>query len=173
MITARKPQWQLRPFGLFDGRSAIPFLRGLMACRLLQGIARRCFARQAGGMHERLTDRARKVMLLANQEAMRFNHEYIGTEHVLLGLIKEGGGVAAHVLKNLDIKLREVRLDVERIMQSGPDRIIKGKLPQTPRAKKVIEYSMEEARTILAEAVAPRRHAGRRVASTLAASVGK
>ena len=56
-------------------------------------------------MYERFTDRARKVMQLANQEAQRFNHEYIGTEHILLGLVKEGSGVAANVLKNLDIDL--------------------------------------------------------------------
>ena len=61
-------------------------------------------------MFERLTDRARKVMALANQEAQRFNHEYIGTEHILLGLVKEGSGVGANVLKNLDIDLRKVRL---------------------------------------------------------------
>ena len=54
-------------------------------------------------MYERFTDRARKVMQLANQEAQRFNHEYIGTEHILLGLVKEGSGVAANVLKNLDV----------------------------------------------------------------------
>ena len=59
-------------------------------------------------MYERFTDRARKVMQLANQEAQRFNHEYIGTEHILLGLIKEGSGVAANVLKNLDIDLRTI-----------------------------------------------------------------
>jgi len=97
-------------------------------------------------MFERFTDRARKVMALANQEAQRFNHEYIGTEHVLLGLIKEGSGVAANVLKNLDVDLRKIRLEVEKIVQSGPDMVTMGKLPQTPRAKKVIEYSMEEAR---------------------------
>ena len=97
-------------------------------------------------MYERFTDRARKVMQLANQEAQRFNHEYIGTEHVLLGLIKEGSGVAANVLKNLDVDLRKIRLEVEKLVQSGPDMVTMGKLPQTPRAKKVIEYSMEEAR---------------------------
>ena len=97
-------------------------------------------------MYERFTDRARKVMHLANQEAQRFNHEYIGTEHVLLGLIKEGSGVAANVLKNLDVDLRKIRLEVEKLVQSGPDMVTMGKLPQTPRAKKVIEYSMEEAR---------------------------
>ncbi len=97
-------------------------------------------------MYERFTDRARKVMQLANEEAQRFNHEYIGTEHILLGLVKEGTGVAANVLRNLDINLRMVRLEVERLIQGGPDMVTMGKLPKTPRAKKVIEYSMEEAR---------------------------
>lgn len=99
-------------------------------------------------MYERFTDRARKVMQLANQEAQRFNHEYIGTEHILLGLVKEGSGVAANVLKNLDVDLRKIRLEVEKIVQSGPDLVTMGKLPQTPRAKKVIEYAMEEARNL-------------------------
>src|ERR1700739_3559938 len=99
-------------------------------------------------MYESFTDRARKVMQLANQEAQRFNHEYIGTEHILLGLVKEGSGVAANVLKNLDIDLRKIRLEVEKIVQSGPDMVTMGKLPQTPRAKKVIEYSIEEARNL-------------------------
>ena len=99
-------------------------------------------------MYERFTDRARKVMQLANQEAQRFNHEYIGTEHVLLGLVKEGSGVAANVLKNLDVDLRRIRNEVEKIVQSGPDTVTMGKLPQTPRAKKVIEYAMEEARNL-------------------------
>lgn len=87
-------------------------------------------------------------MQLANQEAQRFNHEYIGTEHILLGLVKEGSGVAANVLKNLDVDLRKIRLEVEKLVQSGPEMVTMGKLPQTPRAKKVIEYSMEEARNL-------------------------
>jgi ATP-dependent Clp protease ATP-binding subunit ClpC len=99
-------------------------------------------------MFERLTDRARKVMALANQEAQRFNHEYIGTEHILLGLVKEGSGVGANVLKNLGIDLRKVRLEVEKLVKSGPDMVTMGKLPQTPRAKKVIEYAIEEARSL-------------------------
>src|SRR6201995_2904812 len=99
-------------------------------------------------MYERFTDRARKVMQLANQEAQGFNHQYIGTEHILLGLVKEGSGVAANVLKNLEIDLRKIRLEVEKIVQSGPDMVTMGKLPQTPRAKKVIEYSIEEARNL-------------------------
>jgi ATP-dependent Clp protease ATP-binding subunit ClpC len=99
-------------------------------------------------MFERLTDRARKVMALANQEAQRFNHEYIGTEHILLGLVKEGSGVGANVLKNLGIDLRKVRLEVEKLVKSGPEMVTMGKLPQTPRAKKVIEYAIEEARNL-------------------------
>jgi len=99
-------------------------------------------------MFERFTDRARKVMALANQEAQRFNHEYIGTEHILLGLVKEGSGVGANVLKNLDVDLRKVRLEVEKLVKAGPEMVTMGKLPQTPRAKKVIEYSMEEARNL-------------------------
>src|SRR5271170_6479626 len=99
-------------------------------------------------MFERFTDRARKVMALANQEAQRFNHEYIGTEHILLGLVKEGSGVGDNVLKNLDVDLRKVRLEVEKLVKSGPDMVTMGKLPQTPRAKKVIEYAIEEARNL-------------------------
>jgi len=99
-------------------------------------------------MFERFTDRARKVMALANQEAQRFNHEYIGTEHILLGLVKEGSGVGATVLKNLDVDIKKLRLEVEKQVKSGPDMVTMGKLPQTPRAKKVIEYAIEEARAL-------------------------
>jgi ATP-dependent Clp protease ATP-binding subunit ClpC len=99
-------------------------------------------------MFERFTDRARKVMALANQEAQRFNHEYIGTEHILLGLVKEGSGVGANVLKNLNVDLRKVRMEVEKLVKSGPEMVTMGKLPQTPRAKRVIEYAIEEARNL-------------------------
>jgi ATP-dependent Clp protease ATP-binding subunit ClpA len=96
-------------------------------------------------MYERFSDKAKKVMALANQEAQRFNHEYIGTEHILLGLVKEGTGVGAEVLKKYNIDLRLVRLEVEKLVKSGPDMITMGKLPQTPRAKKVIEYAIKES----------------------------
>jgi ATP-dependent Clp protease ATP-binding subunit ClpC len=99
-------------------------------------------------MFERFTDRARKVMALANQEAQRFNHEYIGTEHILLGLVKEGNGVGANVLRNLDVDVKKLRLEIEKLVKSGPDMVSMGKLPQTPRAKKVIEYAIEEARSL-------------------------
>jgi len=99
-------------------------------------------------MFERFTDRARKVMALANQEAQRFNHEYSGTEHILLGLVKEGSGVGATVLKNLDVDIKKLRLEIEKLVKSGPDMVTMGKLPQTPRTKKVIEYAIEEARSL-------------------------
>jgi ATP-dependent Clp protease ATP-binding subunit ClpC len=97
-------------------------------------------------MYERFTARARDVMRLALQEAQRFNHEYIATEHVLLGLIQEGSGVAANVLKNLDVDQHKIRLEVEKLLQSGPHQVRRNKPLQTPRANKVIEYAMEEAR---------------------------
>src|SRR3984957_11367179 len=99
-------------------------------------------------MYERFTDRARKVMQLANQEALRFNHEYVGTEHILLGLISEGTGVAANVLKNLDVDLGKVRREVEKIVQAGPGPVSIGKLPITPRTKKVVEFAIDESRLL-------------------------
>src|SRR5438876_7909675 len=91
-------------------------------------------------MYERFTDRARKVMQLANQEAQRFNHDYVGTEHILLGLVKEGAGVAAQVLASRDIDLRKIRLEVEQIIRWGPENMVTpGNLPQTPRVKQVIK----------------------------------
>src|SRR5262249_27587237 len=97
---------------------------------------------------QRFTDRARSVMGLANQEAKRLNHEAIGTEHILLGLIKEGFGVGANVLKNLDINLRHARKEVETLVRPGPSTVIVGKLPLTPRASLVITCAMEEARNL-------------------------
>ena len=99
-------------------------------------------------MFEKFTDRARKVMALANQQAQRFNHEYIGTEHILLGLVKEGGGTGAEILKNRGVDVKKLRLEVEKLFKSGPDMVAMGKLPQTPRARKVIEYALEEARAL-------------------------
>jgi len=96
-------------------------------------------------MFDRFTDRAKKVMNLARQEAQRFNHEYLGTEHVLLGLVQEGSGVAANVLKQMGIDLNKIRVEVEKIVKTGPSMVTMGQLPFTPRAKKVLELSLEEA----------------------------
>jgi ATP-dependent Clp protease ATP-binding subunit ClpC len=97
-------------------------------------------------MFERFTDRARKVMQLANYEAKRLNQEYVGTQHILLGVIKEGTGVAANVLRNLGVDLETTRSEIEKIVQAGPMFVTKGKLPVTPRAKNVLEFAIEEAR---------------------------
>ena len=99
-------------------------------------------------MFDRFTDRAKKVMNLARQEAQRFNHEYLGTEHVLLGLVQEGSGVAANVLKNMGVDLARIRAEIEKLVKSGPSMVTMGQLPFTPRAKKVLELSMEEAHNL-------------------------
>lgn len=96
-------------------------------------------------MFERFTDRSRKVMALSNQEALRFNHNYIGTEHMLLALIKEGSGVGSTVLQNLGLDLRKVRLEVEKLIKAGTGMVTAGKLPQTPRVKRVVELAIQEA----------------------------
>src|SRR5512138_2905168 len=96
-------------------------------------------------MYERFTDRARKVMALANQEAQRLNHEYIGTEHLLLGLALEGNGVGAMVMKNLGVDLAALRAEVEKLVKRGPHVVAMDRLPQTPRAKTALMYAIEEA----------------------------
>lgn len=99
-------------------------------------------------MYEKFTDRARKVMHYANQEARRFNHEYIGTEHILLGLVKEGSGCGAVVLKNLGIDLRKIRLEVEKLVQSGPEMVTMGKLLLASDALAAVEGAIAAARKL-------------------------
>jgi ATP-dependent Clp protease ATP-binding subunit ClpC len=99
-------------------------------------------------MFNRFTERARKVILLAKEEAKRFNHDYIGTEHILLGLVREGEGVAAAVLASFGLSPDKIRLEVEKLVQPGPSTVISGDLPFTPKAKKVIELAMDEARAL-------------------------
>ncbi len=99
-------------------------------------------------MFDRFTERARKVMTLARQEAQKLNNDYIGTEHILLGLVQEGSGVAAQVLKNLDVDLRKVRAEVERLVEQGTSPVSGSQLPFTPRAKRVLELALEEAQTL-------------------------
>src|SRR3989337_1227191 len=95
-------------------------------------------------MFERFTDRARRVVVLAQEEARMLNHNYIGTEHILLGLIHEGEGVAAKSLESLGISLEGVRSQVEEIIGQG-QQAPSGHIPFTPRAKKVLELSLREA----------------------------
>lgn len=104
-------------------------------------------------MHEPYTEQAMTVMRLANEEARRFDHEYIGTEHLLLALMKVEVGVAYVALRQLGVDLQRLRQQVERIIQPGPRPTNMDKLPQTPRTKKVIEYAIDEARTLKSTSV--------------------
>lgn len=97
-------------------------------------------------MYERFTDRARKVMQLANREAQLLNHDYIGTEHILLGLIAETtGGTSATILKRMGIGTQKIVEAINNIVISGPEMTNAGTRPQTPNGKKVIDYAAEEA----------------------------
>jgi hypothetical protein len=96
-------------------------------------------------MYEQFTDRARKVLQLANQEAQHLNHESIAPEHILLGLVKEGTGVAAKLFMNLRVSLQKIRLEVEKIAPAGPQVMSPGKLPYAPETMQVIENAIEEA----------------------------
>src|SRR6266498_226812 len=95
-------------------------------------------------MFERFTDRARRVVVLAQEEARILNHNYIGTEHILLGMIHEGEGVAARAIESLGISLTAVRSEVEEIIGQG-EAAPTGHIPFTPRAKKVLEFALREA----------------------------
>ncbi len=100
-----------------------------------------------GDRFDRFTQRARNVLILAQEEAQRLRHNYIGTEHLLLGLVREGNGLAARVLMQMGVDLREVRRRVEAIIGLGK-RVVPGEIELTPRAKKVIELARDEARRL-------------------------
>ncbi|MCK5492373.1 MAG: NDP-hexose 4-ketoreductase, partial [Candidatus Omnitrophica bacterium] len=99
-------------------------------------------------MFNRFTERARKILVLAKEEARRFNHDYIGTEHMLLGLIREGEGVACAVLQNLGVDLDRIRIEIEKLISPGSVAAVLGDIPFTPRAKKALELAAEEARSL-------------------------
>ena len=122
------------------------FFSGIRAHAKRQPTLQRSAGISADPSFSRFTDRARKVMRLADEEARRLRHEYLGTEHILLGLGKEGSGVAANVLINLGVDLQKTRIEVENIIHVGPECITGRKLPQTPRAKRLLQFAMEEAR---------------------------
>ncbi len=99
-------------------------------------------------MFDKFTERAKKIINLAREEAARLGHDYIGTEHLLLGLIKEGGGVASAVLENLGLDLERIKLEVEKSINMGGGTMTLGEVPFTPRAKKVLELALEEAQAL-------------------------
>ena len=97
-------------------------------------------------MFKRFTERARRVIILAREEAERHHHEYLGTEHILLGMLKDGGGIAITVLQKAGLSIDQIRLEVERHLPRDANSLIVGEIPFTPKAKKVLEYAVEEAR---------------------------
>lgn len=98
-------------------------------------------------MFERFTEKAIKVIMLAQEEARRLGHNFVGTEQILLGLIGEGTGIAAKVLKSMGVNLKEARVEVEKIIGRGSG-FVAVEIPFTPRAKRVLELSLEEARQL-------------------------
>jgi len=102
-----------------------------------------------GTMFELFTDRARKVVQYAREEAYKQNFEYAGTEHILIGLLREPNGVGHHVLESLDISIGRIHCEIEKIVQRGPDfEVDRDKVVFTPRSKKVFEYAVDEARIL-------------------------
>src|SRR6059058_4351321 len=98
-------------------------------------------------MFERFTERARQVVVLAQEEARVLKHNYIGTEHLLLGLLREEEGLAARVLESMDVTIEDARAQVARIIGLG-DEVTTGQMPLTPRAKKVLELSLRESKQL-------------------------
>ncbi|MGD9401402.1 MAG: ATP-dependent Clp protease ATP-binding subunit [bacterium] len=99
-------------------------------------------------MHDKFTDRVRRVMFLAREEAARLHHDYIGTEHLLLGIVREGEGLAATIVTNLGIDLDVIRRTIESMVPSSSGSVTIGEIPFTPRAKRVLELSVEEAKNL-------------------------
>jgi ATP-dependent Clp protease ATP-binding subunit ClpC len=99
-------------------------------------------------MFERFTERARKVIILAREEAIRLGHNFVGTEHLLLGLIREGDGLAVAILKKLNVNIAAVKGEIEKIVSAGSEFSPAGEIPFTPQAKKVLEYAISEARSL-------------------------
>ncbi len=99
-------------------------------------------------MNDKFTERVRKVIYLARDEANRLQHDYIGTEHLLLGIVREGEGIAARVLQKLDLDLDQIQQAIENIVRPSGDTLTLGEVPLTPRGKRVLELSIEEARLL-------------------------
>jgi Clp amino terminal domain, pathogenicity island component/UvrB/uvrC motif len=141
--------------GTADVDELVAWLYGLLpgttwpaGVRQLVRLWRPTRGKEGGGrMFERFTDRARRVVVLAQEEARLLNHNYIGTEHILLGLIHEAQGVAASALQSLGVSLEAVRNEVEEIIGQGYSAPV-GHIPFTPRAKKVLELSLREAKQL-------------------------
>jgi ATP-dependent Clp protease ATP-binding subunit ClpC len=106
-------------------------------------------------MSARFTNQARKALALANEAARSFGHEYVGTEHILLGLLEERSGGVPEVLATFGVDAGRVRSEIDRLVQRGTNPVSPGKLPQTPRVKRAIEFAMEQARIVNESCVSP------------------
>jgi Clp amino terminal domain, pathogenicity island component len=145
--TTTMAEWlapRLRPSGRAAARVKEAAMRGRPAMPLAEKIKKATMRRQPKGMFQRFTDRARRVVCLAQEEARLLRHNYVGTEHLLLGLLHEGEGVAAGALASLGISLADVRGQVEEMIGHGQNPV-SGHIPFTPRTKKVLELSLREA----------------------------
>ena len=96
-------------------------------------------------MFNRYSDRARKVIIIAREESKRLNYEYVATEHILLGLIKEGGGIGAEALRSIGVDLEQLQTQVEETLEAKQGEEVKGKIPFSTRAKKILELAVKEA----------------------------
>src|SRR3990172_4119270 len=99
-------------------------------------------------MFERFTDRGRKIIILAREEAERHQNDYLGTEHLVLAVLLESDGTAMSILKKMGLSTEQIRLEIERNLPGGSNTMTFGEIPFTPRVKKVIEYAVEEARLL-------------------------
>src|SRR5712672_1802763 len=120
----------------------------MLKCRCRINFQQGQRARQRHAMMNNFTPRAQQVLALASKEAGRFNHNYVGTEHLLLGLIKLGEGVAVNVLQKMGLDLEIVRKEVEKQVGSGPETQMVGNIPYTPRVKKVLALAGKEAKSL-------------------------
>ena len=102
-------------------------------------------------MPKRFTENAQKIILIAQEEAKRLNHDYVGTEHILLGLCAIDGTVSGKILTGLGVTFRKVRLEIEKMIGIGDTIMLLGEIPFTPRAKKVLEFSVEESQMLATE----------------------
>src|SRR3989449_5532398 len=99
-------------------------------------------------MFERFTDKGRKIIVLAREEAERHQNDYLGTEHLVLAILRETDGVALMILKKMGLSTEQIRLEIERNLPGGGTTMTFGEIPFSPRVKKVIEYAVEEARLL-------------------------
>jgi ATP-dependent Clp protease ATP-binding subunit ClpC len=133
----------------------IPMIQAILisACVLLAGILWKLWWRKSVVMEKAITitnftPEGRQVIALARTEALRFNHDFLGTEHLLIGLIKLGQGIAVNVLQKIGLDLETVRREVEKLEGKGPDQQVIGYIPYTPRANKALSLAVEEAKVL-------------------------